>query len=141
MSSTPAKFASPPPFRPAVLRVPIDAVPSVEELEHLQSELVILKQRTLERARKAAADLRTMQETVGRARERERAKARAPEKIKRERDGVYYHSPPSYHPSTSHRLGYVPKRRYVTLVCDLVIIPQYTLPLIAIIYFRFLYSR
>nr|GAT56480.1 predicted protein [Mycena chlorophos] len=80
-------FSRPPsPIRSAIFKSPPDAVPSVEELQSLQGELQQLKARTLERAKKAGEDLKTIEESFRRIKEREKGKAKQAqlEKIKRE---------------------------------------------------------
>ncbi|KAH8114204.1 histone acetyltransferases subunit 3-domain-containing protein [Phellopilus nigrolimitatus] len=81
-----------PPLRSPLLVMPPDAVPSVDELEATQAELKQIKQLTLERARKAAGDLRIIESEMKKMRDLEKGKARAlpPHKVKRE---------PSYTPS------------------------------------------
>ncbi|KAI5118320.1 hypothetical protein M0805_006603 [Coniferiporia weirii] len=81
-----------PPLRSQLFAAPPDAVPSVDELEATQSELKALKQRALERARKAAGDLKIIENEMKKMRELEKGKARALplHKVKRE---------PSYTPS------------------------------------------
>ena len=85
MSSGVAPYASPTPIRSSLLRNPPDAVPPVEELEALQVELKLLRQRTLERAKKAGDDLRTIEESMRRLKEREKGKGKAIDKVKKER--------------------------------------------------------
>ncbi|KAJ3570323.1 hypothetical protein NP233_g4477 [Leucocoprinus birnbaumii] len=63
-----------------------DAVPSVEELERIQSDLRMLRQRAMDRAKKAGEDLKTIEESMRRMKEKEKGKLKAVDKIKRERD-------------------------------------------------------
>lgn len=85
MSSTVSSYASPVAIRSVLFKSPPEAVPPTDELESLQSELKLLKQRTLERAKKAGDDLRTIEESMRRLKEKEKGKAKAVDKIKRER--------------------------------------------------------
>lgn len=74
------------PLRSQLLVAPPDPVPSVEELEATQAELKALKQRVLERARKAAGDLKIIENEMKKMRDLEKGKARALplHKVKRE---------------------------------------------------------
>ncbi|VDB84513.1 unnamed protein product [Peniophora sp. CBMAI 1063] len=73
-------YTPPTPFRP-----PGEAVPSADELEALQRQLEDLRQQSLDRARKAGDDLRTIDEAMRKLKEKEKGKAKAAEKVKRER--------------------------------------------------------
>ncbi|KAJ8508168.1 hypothetical protein ONZ45_g9528 [Pleurotus djamor] len=84
MSSKLKLFQSPPSLPSSLLKSPPDAVPPTDELETLHSELLQLKQKTLERAKKAGEDLKTIEESFRRMKEREKGKSKAIEKIKRE---------------------------------------------------------
>ncbi|KAF5349718.1 hypothetical protein D9756_008959 [Leucocoprinus leucothites] len=70
----------------ALLKNTPDAVPSVDELERIHSELRMLRQRAIDRAKKAGDDLRTIEESMRRMKEKEKGKLKAVDKIKRERD-------------------------------------------------------
>ena len=85
MSSIVAQYSFPPTIRSVLLKNQPDAVPPTEELDALQAELRIAKQRTLERAKKAGDDLRTIEESMRRLKEKEKGKGKAIEKIKKER--------------------------------------------------------
>ncbi|KAH7905189.1 histone acetyltransferases subunit 3-domain-containing protein [Hygrophoropsis aurantiaca] len=85
MSSKLFPFTPPSPARSGLLRNPPEAVPPTDELESLQSELQMLRQKSLERAKKAGEDLKAIQESMRRIKEREKGKAKAIERIKRER--------------------------------------------------------
>lgn len=85
MSSGVAPYTSPTPIRSALLRSPPDTIPPVDELEALQAELITLRLRTLERAKKAGDDLRTIEESMRRLKEKEKGKGKAVEKVKKER--------------------------------------------------------
>jgi len=63
-----------------------EAVPSVDELERIQSELKMLRQLAIDRAKKAGEDLRNIEDSMRRIREREKGKLKSADKIKRERD-------------------------------------------------------
>ncbi|KAJ6630274.1 histone acetyltransferases subunit 3-domain-containing protein [Mycena sp. CBHHK59/15] len=87
MASKLAPYSRPQsPIRSILFKGPPDAVPATEELESLHEELKLLKMKTLERAKKAGEDLKTIEESMRRMKEREKGKAKAIEKVKRERD-------------------------------------------------------
>jgi hypothetical protein len=84
MSSLLDPYSQVHPFRPQTVKNPPDAVPPTEELELLQTELKELRGQTLKRAKKAEDDLRTIEESMRRLKEREKGKAKVVEKMKRE---------------------------------------------------------
>lgn len=86
MSAQLSHYNQPLPPRSSLLRNTPDAIPPTEELDLLHAELTKLKQQSLERAKKAGEDLRTIEESMRRMKEREKGKAKATDKIKRERD-------------------------------------------------------
>ncbi len=85
MSSGITLYTPPATIRSTLLKNPTDTIPSTEELEALQAELKQLRQRTLERAKKAGDDLKTIEESMRRLKEREKGKGKAVDKIKKER--------------------------------------------------------
>ena len=85
MASGISTYDTPPPIRSILLRNPPDAMPPVDELEALQAELKLLKQRTIERAKKAGDDLKRIEESMRRLKEREKGKGKAIERVKKER--------------------------------------------------------
>jgi transcriptional adapter 3 len=85
MSSKPLRFEAPTPARSLLFKNPSETVPPTDELEVLQAELTLLRQKSLERAKKAGEDLKTIEESMRRIKEREKGKAKAVEKVKRER--------------------------------------------------------
>lgn len=90
MSSKLTPFPAVDTVPPALLKNPPDAIPPLEELQAFHNELERLKQKTIARARKATEDLRVIEESMKRAKEREKGKARALEKVKKEH-GCTYH--------------------------------------------------
>ncbi|TFL07870.1 histone acetyltransferases subunit 3-domain-containing protein [Pterulicium gracile] len=70
----------------SLLRNLPDAVPPTEELEALQAELKALRMKSLERVKKVGEDLKSLEESMRRMRDKEKAKAKANEKIKREQE-------------------------------------------------------
>ncbi|KZT74031.1 hypothetical protein DAEQUDRAFT_285768 [Daedalea quercina L-15889] len=74
-----------PTINSVLFRNPPDAVPPTDELESLHAELKILRERTLERAKKAGEDLKAIEESMRRLKEKEKGKAKALEKVKKER--------------------------------------------------------
>lgn len=83
-----AQFPVPPPVRSSLLKnVPdMASMPNIDELEQLQNELKMLRQNAVARSKKASEDLRTIHESMRRLKEKEKGKAKAIEKSKRERD-------------------------------------------------------
>ncbi|EMD34328.1 hypothetical protein CERSUDRAFT_117206 [Gelatoporia subvermispora B] len=86
MSSTVSPYASPPPIRSSLFRNPPESVPATEELEALHEELLLLKQKTLERVKRAGDDIRSLEESMRRLKEKEKGKAKTLERVKKERD-------------------------------------------------------
>jgi transcriptional adapter 3 len=86
MSPKLVSYLSPPILRSSILNNPPDNVPPTDELEALQAELKSLKQSSMERARKAREDLKTIEESMRRMKEKEKGKAKATDKVKHERD-------------------------------------------------------
>ncbi|KAH9162274.1 histone acetyltransferases subunit 3-domain-containing protein [Lactarius sanguifluus] len=84
MSSSLVPYPSVHPFRSQIVKNTPDTVPPTEELESLQADLIELRQQTLERAKKAGDDLRTIEESIKRLKERGKGKAKAVERMKRE---------------------------------------------------------
>ncbi|EPQ50614.1 hypothetical protein GLOTRDRAFT_141416 [Gloeophyllum trabeum ATCC 11539] len=80
------QFASPPNLRSSLFKNPPDSVPPTDVLEELHSELKLLKTKALERAKKAEYDLRFIEESMKRMKEKEKGKAKAVDKVKKERD-------------------------------------------------------
>jgi len=71
-------------FRSRTVKNTPDAVPPTEELEALQADLIELRRHTLDRAKKADDDLRAIEESLRRLKEREKGKAKVIKKMKRE---------------------------------------------------------
>lgn len=67
-----------------LLLEPPDTIPPTDELEAAQNELKSLKQKSLERAKKADGDLKAIETAIKKLREREKGKAKAIAKVKRE---------------------------------------------------------
>jgi transcriptional adapter 3 len=84
MSSLLVQFPTVHPFRSQIVKSTPDTVPPTEELETLQTDLIELRRLTLERAKKADDDLRTIEESMRKLKEREKGKAKLVEKMKRE---------------------------------------------------------
>jgi hypothetical protein len=89
MGPKPPPFNLPPSITSPLLKNPPDAVPPLDELELLHSELQAARKRAAERARKADEDIRTIEESMRRMAEKEKGKSKAVEKVKRERDCAY----------------------------------------------------
>lgn len=89
MASKLSPYRAPSPIRTSFFKNLPDTVPPTDELESLHAELKNLKQKTMERAKKAGEDLKTIEESMRRMKEREKGKAKAIDKIKRERDCTY----------------------------------------------------
>lgn len=91
MSSKLRSFSPPPPLRSSLVKSPPDAVPPTDELQLLHTELMLLKQKTMDRAKKAGEDLKALEESFRRMKEREKGKAKAIDRVKRERDCTCIH--------------------------------------------------
>jgi transcriptional adapter 3 len=86
MPSKLAPYPMPDSYPATLLKNTPDILPSVDDLEHIRKELRSLKQRAIDRAKKAGEDLRTIEESMRRLKEKEKGKLKAVDKIKRERD-------------------------------------------------------
>lgn len=73
-------------FRSPLVKNQPESVPSIDDLEHLQSELKVVKQRVMDKRRKAVDDVRIIEESIRRMTEKEKGKSKAVDKVKRERD-------------------------------------------------------
>lgn len=91
MSSKLLSYTPPPLVRSALFKNQSDTVPPIDELESLHSELQLLRQKSLERAKKAGDDLKTIDESMRRAREKAKGKAKAVDRANRERGCTYLH--------------------------------------------------
>ena len=72
-------------IRSSLLKNPTDSVPPTDDLEALQAELKLLREKTLERIKKAGDDIIAIQESFKRLKEKEKGKAKAMQKAERER--------------------------------------------------------
>jgi transcriptional adapter 3 len=79
-------FRPPSPLRSALIKNPPDAIPHTEDLEALQEELQRMRKLSMDRSKKASQDIKLIQDSYRRIREKEKGKAKAPEPVKRERD-------------------------------------------------------
>lgn len=86
MTSRLSKYPVPSTIRSSLVRNPPEAIPSLDELEQLHVELKALRQNSVDRAKKAGEDLRTIEESMQRMKAKEKGKARVHDKVKRERD-------------------------------------------------------
>jgi transcriptional adapter 3 len=82
----PLLYSSPSPIQSSLLRKAPDAIPQISDLEELHDELKELKKLSLARAKKAGDDLKAIEESMRRMKEKEKGKAKAVDKVKRERD-------------------------------------------------------
>ena len=89
MAAKLSSFSPHPSILSPLLKKASDTVPPTDELERLQDELRLAKEKALERSRKANDDLKTIEESIRRMTEREKGKFKATDKIKRERDCTY----------------------------------------------------
>ncbi|RPD59303.1 hypothetical protein L226DRAFT_536321 [Lentinus tigrinus ALCF2SS1-7] len=85
MSSSVSPYAALPPIRSSLFHNPPDTLPPADELDVLRLELEVLKAQSLERAKKAGDDIRTIEESMRRLKEKEKGKAKAIQKAERER--------------------------------------------------------
>ncbi|KAF8643568.1 hypothetical protein AX16_008956 [Volvariella volvacea WC 439] len=79
-------FKQPPQITSSIVKNVPDNIPSTDELERLHDELKLIKQKTMERLKKAGEDLKALEDSMRRLREKEKAKSKVLEKVKRERD-------------------------------------------------------
>ena len=89
MAAKLSSFPAYPPIQSPLLKKAPDAVPPTDELEQLCNELKLVKEKALERSKKASDDLKTIEESIRRMTEREKGKFKAIDKIKRERDCTF----------------------------------------------------
>jgi transcriptional adapter 3 len=89
MSTKLSPYTPPPPLRSTLIKNVSDTIPPIDELEQLQAELKVLKQRALDNVKKAGEELKTIDKSIRRMEEKEKGKARAIDKVKRERDCMY----------------------------------------------------
>ncbi|KAF9009581.1 histone acetyltransferases subunit 3-domain-containing protein [Cyathus striatus] len=76
-----------PEIRSALLRDVPASIPPIEDLEKLTADLKLLRSRSMDRAKKAGEDLKTLEESMRRMCEKEKGKSRAHDKLlKKERD-------------------------------------------------------
>lgn len=114
MSSKLPHYPLPIQTRSPLFKSPSETVPPTDELETLQAELKYLRQKSLERAKRAGEDLKTIEESMRRIKEREKGKAKAVEKVKRERpftpalDGDEHDLSPSVNGSVRARAPSIP---------------------------------
>ena len=85
MSSSVSPYAALPTIRSSLFNNPPETVPPTEDLELLHAELTAFKAKSLERAKKAGDDIRTIEESMRRLKEKEKGKAKAMQKAERER--------------------------------------------------------
>ncbi|KAN0141056.1 Histone acetyltransferases subunit 3 domain containing protein [Lactarius tabidus] len=108
MSSSLVQFPPVPPFRPQIVKNTPDNIPPTEELQALEADLNELRLHTLERAKKADDDLRTIEESLRRLKEREKGKAKAIERAKREFTPLHAESNDTH--GSSHSQSTAPTR-------------------------------
>ena len=95
MSSKLLPYTLPSVVRSSLFKNQPEAVPPIDELELLHSELQLLRQKTLERAKKAGDDLKTIEESMRRAKEKAKGKAKAMDRVNRERGCTSLHPIPA----------------------------------------------
>ncbi|RDB19189.1 Chromatin-remodeling complexes subunit ngg1 [Hypsizygus marmoreus] len=86
MASKLTPYYPPPPNQSTLLKKAPDSIPPTNELELLHDELKELRKLTLARSKKAGEDLKAIEESMRRMKEKEKGKAKVIDKIKRERD-------------------------------------------------------
>ena len=85
-------YFSLPPIRSPLFKSSPDGVPPTDELKVLHEELKVLRQKCLERAKKAGEDLRTIEESMKQMKDREKGKGKAMDKSSWDRDcGLFTH--------------------------------------------------
>lgn len=85
MSSGVSPYGVPLTIRSTLFKNPSDGIPSTDELDMLRADLKLFQEKTLERARKAQEDIRIIEESMRRLKEREKGKAKASGPVKKER--------------------------------------------------------
>ena len=90
MSSILYPYPSSPPLSSPLIVNPPDAIPPIDDLEALQAELKLLQRKAYERAKKAGDDLKAIEESMRRMKEKEKGKARALEKARKDRACAYF---------------------------------------------------
>jgi transcriptional adapter 3 len=85
MSSILSPYPTSPPLLSLLIEKPPDAIPPIDDLEALQAELKLLQQKSYERVKKAGNDLKAIEESMRRMKEKEKGKARAVEKVRKDR--------------------------------------------------------
>ncbi|KAL4065158.1 histone acetyltransferases subunit 3-domain-containing protein [Scleroderma citrinum] len=85
MSSKLISYTPPTAIRSPLFKNPPDTVPPTDDLESLHNELKLLRQKSLERVKKAGEDLKTLDESMRRMKEKLKGKAKAMDKVNRER--------------------------------------------------------
>ena len=98
MSSRLQPYTLPSPVRSSLFKNQSDAVPPIDELDALHSELQLLRHKTLERAKKAGDDLKSIEESMRRAKEKAKGKAKAIDRLNRDRGctSFYLYCPRPY---------------------------------------------
>lgn len=90
MSSILSQYPSSPPPLSALIRDPPDVIPPIDDLEALRAELKTLQQKAYERAKKAGNDLKAIEESMRRMKEDAKGKARAIEKVRKDRARAFF---------------------------------------------------
>ncbi|KAI6046755.1 histone acetyltransferases subunit 3-domain-containing protein [Pisolithus marmoratus] len=85
MSSKLHRYPLPTNIGSALVKNPPDTVPPTDDLDALHSELKSLRQKSMDRAKKAGEDLKALEESMRRMKEKFKGKAKAVEKANRER--------------------------------------------------------
>ena len=85
MSSFVSQYTPLPIPRSTLFHSPPDTVPQTDELVQLQKELLEFKEKSIERAKKAGDDIRAIEESMRRLKEKEKGKMKAIQKAERER--------------------------------------------------------
>jgi len=85
MSSKLFPYTPPTAIRSPLFKNTPDTLPPTDDLESLHNELKLLRQKSLERAKKAGEDLKTLEESMRRMKEKLKGKAKAMDKVTRER--------------------------------------------------------
>jgi hypothetical protein len=85
-------YSLPQQIHSSLVRKTPDSIPLTSDLELLHEELKELKKLSLARAKKAGDDMKTIEESMRRMKEKEKGKAKLVEKVKRERDCTFISS-------------------------------------------------
>lgn len=83
-------YSLPPAIHSVLLLKTPESIPLTVDLESTHAELLNVRKGIFARGKKASEDLKTIDESMRQMKEKEKGKAKAVDKVKRERDCTYY---------------------------------------------------